>query len=123
MTNQFNLSDVDESKITEYVGRSWYEGDADLPPFEQGVKPAFTEYNVDDRYTWNKCPRYDGKPLETGGFARLLVAYKRNVPFVVEHIDSMLVALGAQKGDLSALQNTLGRTGARQSRPFTWQLS
>ena len=26
----------------------------------------------------------------------------------------MLVALGAQKGDLSALQNTLGRTGARQ---------
>lgn len=114
LDDQLNLSDVDESKITEYVGHSWYEGDADLPPFEQGVKPAFTEYNVDDRYTWNKCPRYNGKPLETGGFARLLVAYKRNVPFVVEHIDSMLVALGAQKGDLSALQNTLGRTGARQ---------
>ena len=114
LDEKFNLSDVDESKITEYVGHSWYEGDADLPPFEQGVKPAFAEYNVDDRYTWNKCPRYDGKPLETGGFARLLVAYKRNVPFVVEHIDSMLVALGAQKGDLSALQNTLGRTGARQ---------
>ena len=114
LDDQLNLSDVDESKITEYVGHSWYEGDADLPPFEQGVKPAFTEYNVDDRYTWNKCPRYDGKPLETGGFARLLVAYKRNVPFVVEHIDSMLVALGARKGDLSALQNTLGRTGARQ---------
>lgn len=114
LDDRLNLSDVDESKITEYVGRSWYEGDADLPPFEQGVKPAYTEYNVDDRYTWNKCPRYDGKPLETGGFARLLVAYKRNVPFVVEHIDSMLVALGAQKGDLSALQNTLGRTGARQ---------
>lgn len=114
LDDQLNLSDVDESKITEYVGHSWYEGDADLPPFEQGVKPAYTEYNVDDRYTWNKCPRYDGKPLETGGFARLLVAYKRNVPFVVEHIDNMLVALGAQKGDLSALQNTLGRTGARQ---------
>lgn len=114
LDENLKLSDVDESKITEYVGRSWYEGDADLPPFEQGVKPAFTEYNVDDRYTWNKCPRYDGKPLETGGFARLLVAYKRNVPFVVEHIDTMLEALGAQKGDLSALQNTLGRTGARQ---------
>lgn len=114
LDENFALSDVDESKITEYVGRSWYEGDADLPPFEQGVKPAFTEYNVDDRYTWNKCPLYDGKPLETGGFARLLVAYKRNVPFVVEHIDSLLEALGAKKGDLTALQNTLGRTGARQ---------
>lgn len=110
----FVLSDVDEAKITEYVGHSWYEGDADLPPFEQGVKPAFTEYDVEDRYTWNKCPRYDGKPLETGGFARLLVAYKRNVPFVVEHIDAMIEALGAKKGELSALQNTLGRTGARQ---------
>ena len=114
LDENFNLSDVDESKITEYVGRSWYEGDADLPPFEQGVHPAFTEYNVDDRYTWNKCPRYDGKPLETGGFARLLVAYARNVPFVVEQIDGLLEALGAQPGDLSALQNTLGRTGARQ---------
>ena len=114
LDENFNLSDVDESKITEYVGRSWYEGDADLPPFEQGVHPAFTEYNVDDRYTWNKCPRYDGKPLETGGFARLLVAYKRNVPFIVEQIDGLLEALGAQPGDLSALQNTLGRTGARQ---------
>ena len=114
LDENFNLSDVDESKITEYVGRSWYEGDADLPPFEQGVHPAFTEYNVDDRYTWNKCPRYDGKPLETGGFARLLVAYKRNVPFVVEQIDGLLEALGAQPGDLSALQNTLGRTGSRQ---------
>ena len=114
LDENFKLSDVDESKITEYVGRSWYEGDADLPPFEQGVKPAFTEYNVDDRYTWNKCPLYDGKSLETGGFARLLVAYKRNVPFVVEHIDSLLEALGAKKGDLSALQNTLGRTGSRQ---------
>lgn len=114
LDEHFELSDVDESKITEYVGRSWYEGDADLPPFEQGVKPAFTEYDVDGRYTWNKCPRYDGKPLETGGFARLLVAYKRGVPFVVEHVDAMLAAFGARKGDLSALQSTLGRTGARQ---------
>lgn len=114
LDENFNLADVDESLITEYVGRSWYEGDSDLPPFEQGVHPAFTEYNVDDRYTWNKCPRYDGKPLETGGFARLLVAYKRGVPFIVEQIDGLLEALGAKKGDLSALQNTLGRTGSRQ---------
>lgn len=114
LDENFNLADVDESKITEYVGHSWYEGAEDLPPFEQGVHPAFTEYNVEDRYTWNKCPRYDGKPLETGGFARLMVAYARKVPFVVEWIDKVTVALGAEKGDLSALQNTLGRTGTRQ---------
>lgn len=109
-----NLAEVDESKITEYVGHSWYEGSEDLPPFEQGVRPAYTEYNVEDRYTWNKCPRYDGKPLETGGFARLMVAYARKVPFVVEWMDKVIVALGGQPGDLSLLQNTLGRTGTRQ---------
>ncbi len=114
LDENFNLSDVDEAKITEYVGRSWYEGEADLPPFEQGVHPAFTEYDVEDRYTWVKCPRYDGKPLETGGFARLLVAYKRGNEFVKKEIDNLLVALGAKAGDLGVLQNTLGRTGARQ---------
>ena len=114
LDENFNISDPDESKITEYVGHSWYEGDADLPPFEQDTKPAFTEYDVNDRYTWDKCPLYDGKSLETGSFARVLVAYKRGVPFVKQHVDEMLVALGAQAGDLSVLQNTLGRTAARQ---------
>lgn len=108
----FKLSDAEESKITEYVGHSWYEGDADLPPFEQGVHPKFTEYDVNDRYTWNKCPRYDGQPLETGGFARLMVAYQRKVPFIVEQMDGLLETLGMT--DLSQLQNTLGRTGSRQ---------
>ena len=84
LDEDFNLSDVDESLITEYVGRSWYEGDSDLPPFEQGTNPSYTEYDVDDRYTWNKCARYDGKPLEMGGLSRLLVAYSRGVDFVVE---------------------------------------
>ncbi len=110
----FNVSDVDESLITEYVGRSWYEGDSDLPPFELGTNPNFTEYNVDERYTWNKCARYDGKPLEMGGLSRLVVAYARGVDFVVEQIDALLEALGAEPGDLSVLQNTLGRTAARQ---------
>ena len=114
LDENLNLTDVDESKITEYVGRSWYEGSENLPPFEQGVHPAFTEYDVNDRYTWNKCPLYDGKHLECDSFSRLLVAYKREVPFIVEHLDNLLVAMGAEAGDLSALQNTLGRTGGRQ---------
>ncbi len=32
----YRLSEVEESKITEYVGHSWYSGSEDLPPFEQG---------------------------------------------------------------------------------------
>jgi len=107
------LSDVDESKISEWVGHSWYEGDSDLSPLVGETKPAFTEYNVKDRYTWSKAPSYGGQCMEAGSFSRLLVAYKRNVPFVVENIDKMLEALGVP-GKLEILQSTLGRTGARQ---------
>ncbi len=54
------------------------------------TEPEFTEYNVDDRYTWVKCPAYDGKPYEAGGLSRVLAAYKRNVPFIVEQVDGLL---------------------------------
>lgn len=111
LDEKLNLSEVDESKISEWVGHSWYEGDSDLNPREGQTKPAFTEYNVKDRYTWSKAPSYDGKCMEAGPFSRLLVAYKRNVPFVVENIDSLLQTLNAP---LSTLQSTLGRTAARQ---------
>ncbi len=46
--------------------------------------------------------------------ARIFAAYKRKVPFIVEHVDALAEALGAKAGDLSAFQSTLGRTAIRQ---------
>ena len=113
LDENLNLSEVEESKITEYVGHSWYKGaDTYTSPYFT-TEPEYTEYDVNDRYTWVKAPAYDGKPMEAGSFARLLVAYKRGVPFVVEHIDSVLETLGAP-GQFGILQSTLGRTAARQ---------
>ena len=112
-----NLSDVDESKIAEYVGTSWYEGNGVYQAPDFTTKPAFTEYNVNDRYTWCKAPTYDGKPLECTSLSRVLVAYKRNVPFVKENVDKLLAQLGAALGSdvpLSAIQSTLGRVAVRQ---------
>lgn len=113
LDENLDLSDVDEDKISEWVGHSWYEGDSDLNPREGETKPLFTEYNVEDRYTWSKAPSYDGKSMEAGPFSRLLVAYKRGVPFIVEQIDGFLEAVGAP-GRIDLLQSTLGRTGSRQ---------
>ncbi|MEG0096672.1 MAG: nickel-dependent hydrogenase large subunit [Raoultibacter sp.] len=107
------LSDVKEELITEYVGHSWYEGDDTYTSPYYVTEPEFTEYNVDDRYTWVKAPAYDGKCMEAGGLSRLLVAYKRGVPFVVEQIDGLLETLGAP-GKIEMLLSTMGRTGARQ---------
>ncbi len=114
LNEDLEVSDVEESFITEYMGHSWYKGDATYESPYFVTEPEFTEYNVEDRYSWVKCPAYDGKPMEAGGFSRILSAYKRGVPFIVEQVDALLVALGANKGDLSVLQNTMGRTATRQ---------
>jgi hydrogenase large subunit len=114
LNEQFQVSDVQEDLITEYVGHSWYQGsDTYTSPYFV-TEPDYTEYNVDDRYTWNKCPAYDGKPMEAGSMARIFAAYVRGVPFIKETVDAVAEKLGAQAGDLSAFQSTLGRTAIRQ---------
>ncbi len=114
LDEDLKIFDVDESLITEYVGNSWYKGkDTYTSPYFT-TDPDFVSYDVDDRYTWVKCPAYDGKPMEAGSMARLFAAYKRGVPFIRENVDSLLMAIGAGRGDLSALQSTLGRTAVRQ---------
>ena len=114
LDEKFGVSDVDESKITEYMGRSWYKGDGTYTSPYFTTEPEFTSYDVDNRYTWVKCPAYYGKPMEAGTMDRIFAAYRRKVPFIVEHVDALAEALGAKAGDLSAFQSTLGRTAIRQ---------
>ena len=117
VADDLTLSDVEESKITEYVGHSWYEGDDTYTAPYFVTEPEFTEYyegdtdTISDRYTWVKCPQYDGEPYEAGGLSRVLAAYLRGNEFITEEVDSMLTTLGIE---LSDAQSTLGRTAMRQ---------
>jgi Ni,Fe-hydrogenase I large subunit len=114
LDENFGVTDVEESKIQEYMGHSWYKGDDTYTSPYFTTDPDYTDYNVDDRYTWVKCPTYDGKPMEAGSMSRIFAAYVRGVPFIKENVDAVLGILGAQPGDLSAFQSTLGRTAIRQ---------
>ncbi len=114
LDEKFGVTDVQESLIQEYMGHSWYQGDDTYTSPYFTTDPDFTDYNVDDRYTWVKCPTYDGKPMEAGSMSRIFAAYVRGVPFIKENVDAVLGILGAKPGDLSAFQNTLGRTAIRQ---------
>ncbi len=109
----FNLSEVEEDKITEYVGHSWYKGDDTYTAPYYVTDPEFTSYDVNDRYTWSKCPAYDGKPHEAGGLSRIFAAYLRGVPFIVDQVNDLLSALGAP-GQVAVAESTLGRTAVRQ---------
>lgn len=116
----------DESLITETTAYSFYDKNIDdgtpINPRNGITAPLYKdEYALADirdhpkdgaPYTWDKAPRYDGKPFEAGAISRLLVAYKRGVPAIVQGIDNVLKALGVP-GKLSVLNSTLGRTGAR----------
>lgn len=114
LNEKLAVSDVQEDLITEYVGHSWYKGEDTYTSPYFVTDPDFTEYNVDDRYTWVKCPAYDGKPMEAGGLSRVLAAYQRDNEFIKDHVDDLLVKLGAKAGQVNVLLNTLGRTAARQ---------
>jgi hydrogenase large subunit len=108
---------VDAKQVKEYVKHSWLaDGPTGLnPSVGQTVPPARdakVEYNVEDRYSWAKAPRYNGKPMEAGPLSRMVVAYLQGVPEVKSIIDSTLEKLGAA-GKPEVLVSLLGRVAAR----------
>jgi len=65
-----NVMPFDEKKVTESVKHAWYKQ-------AEPVHPSKGEQEVDldakDAYSFVKAPRYDGKPMEVGPLARMLV--------------------------------------------------
>ena len=111
----------DHNGVEEFINSSWYDyekGDkAGLHPFDGETKPNYTgpkppfEYVQDSaKYTWMKAPRYNGKPMEVGPLAHMLVAYASGHKEVQEIVNDTLKKLNAPP---AALFSTLGRTAAR----------
>jgi Ni,Fe-hydrogenase I large subunit len=111
----------DHTKVAEYIKSSWYEytkgDDAGLHPYEGETTPKYTgpatpwTYLQDEpKYTWMKSPRYDGKPMEVGPLARMLVAYGAGNEEARALVGEVLRRLNVGP---AALFSTLGRTGAR----------
>ncbi|MBA4370451.1 MAG: nickel-dependent hydrogenase large subunit [Coriobacteriaceae bacterium] len=104
--------DADPKKVMEYVERSWYESPTKLNPAQGQTTANFTDYKVEDKYSWCKAPRHDGKNMEVGPLARMVVAYLSGRTEVKTIIDGALKALGAG-GKPEVLFSLLGRVAAR----------
>jgi Ni,Fe-hydrogenase I large subunit len=115
-TSGLAVQDADPAMIAEYVEHSWLDGKSGLNPTDgETVPPAangFAGYDTNDRYTWAKAPRYDGKSTEVGPLARMIVAYLKGVAPVKAIVDATLTALGAA-GKPEVLVSLLGRIAAR----------
>lgn len=119
---------IDESKITEEATHSWYEDNEPLHPYDGKTNPHYTGFRdaqtigadgklVDSKildesgkYSWIKSPRYDGKPMEVGPLASVVVGYASGNKAIVDVVNEFLQATGLPK---EALFSTLGRTAAR----------
>jgi hydrogenase large subunit len=114
-----DLEKTDE--IKEFVNNSWYDysvgDDKGLSPYNgetnihyTGPKPPYEHLNFDKKYSFVKTPRWNGKPMEVGPLARMLVGYAKGVPEYKEVVNYALTKLDIPA---AALFSTLGRTAAR----------
>ena len=120
--------DIDENLITEEATHAWYQDDGPQHPYDGTTIPKHTGYvdgvsvgpdgkdiaskliDPEAKYSWIKSPRYDGKPMEVGPLACMLVNYARGNKKVKAAVDGFLAETGLP---VAALFTTLGRTAAR----------
>ena len=64
---------LNQQHITEDISYSWYYDEENQPrhPHDGLTQPKFSPDS--DRYTWAKAPRYQGKVVQTGPLAQLVI--------------------------------------------------
>ena len=119
---------INEDLITEEATHAWYADNEPLHPYEGKTNPKYTGFRdmdtigmngekvhskvIDEKgkYTWIKSPRYDGKAMEVGPLACILISYAKGNKKIVPLVNEFLEKTGLPK---SALFTALGRTAAR----------
>lgn len=105
--------------VTEGITHSWYDGDWTRSPFEGETVPKYTEFEDDGKYSWVKSPRFQGKPMQVGPLAQMLVGYAANHPLIKPAVDDALAtasSIAGVKVGPAILHSTLGRHLARAVR-------
>jgi hydrogenase large subunit len=113
-----------KANVTESIARSWYDGNWQRGPWEEETVPKFTgewkqETPAPDRYSWVKAPRLEGKPMQVGPLAQVLVGFLTGHELTVKWVKAAQAAVKAiHKIDLQPqhLHSTLGRHAARAIR-------
>jgi len=94
--------------IAEEVGCSMYSSSSGLKPYD-GETVAAPDKSA--AYSWLKAPRYNGKVMEVGPLARVMVGCQDGQNAALKSaVDTLLKAVGREAGDLNSV---LGRHAAR----------
>ncbi len=100
---------VDPGKITESVKYAWYKENKPVHPYN-----GEQVFNLDkkDAYSFVKAPRYNGKPVEVGPLARMIIAKN---PAVLD-----LVSKGAKPGAVARHAARAVETKLVVDACYTW---
>ncbi len=119
---------INEALITEEATHAWYTDNEPLHPYDGKTNPNYTGFiekmtvdghgneqkskaiDENGKYSWIKTPRYNGKVMEVGPLASILVSYAGGNIKIKKVVDTFLETTGLPS---SALFSTLGRTAAR----------
>ncbi|MGZ6125548.1 MAG: nickel-dependent hydrogenase large subunit, partial [Myxococcales bacterium] len=105
--------------VAESVAHAWYEGSGELHPFEGETKPQYTDFDARGKYSWCKSPRFQGKPMQVGPSAEVLVAFAQGHEPTKRWATKVLDTAGSiakVKLTPAVLESTLGRHAARAVR-------
>ena len=114
-------------KIEEFVSSAWFTyedgDDKGLHPLVgettveyTGPKPPYDWLGDDEKYTWSKAPRYDGRVIQVGPVARVLNAYIQGESRTKQLVDEAVGKLGIR---IEQMNSTAGRTYARAVEAVT----
>ena len=108
-----------KDNVEESIARSWYDGAWQRHPFEEETVPKYTTPEDDGKYSWVKAPRFQGKPMQVGPLAQVLVGYVGGHEPTRRWADLALKTVsGIAKAQVTPamLHSTLGRHAARAIR-------
>jgi hydrogenase large subunit len=108
-----------EESVTENIAHAWYDGDWTRHPWDGETVPKYTEFQDDGKYSWVKAPRFQGKPMQVGPLAQMLVGYAAGHTEIRKWVDHALAtasSLAGVKLGPEVLHSTLGRHLARAVR-------
>ena len=108
-----------KENVTESIAHAWYDGDWTRHPYEEDTVPKYTKFDDSKKYSWVKAPRFEGKVMQVGPLAEVLVAYALGHEPTKRWADKTLATAGAvAKTNLTpaVLHSTLGRHAARMIR-------
>ncbi len=108
-----------KENVSESIARSFYDGEWEKHPWEEETVPRAAGIDPMGKYSWVKSPRFEGRPMQVGPLAQVLMGcaagHEPTKRWVGRALETASKAAGAKLG-ISALHSTPGRHLARAIR-------